>query len=132
VLLGGGAESSLRRAGRLADGWISAALADLRRIEEPIGVVRQAALDAGRDPDRLRFICRGPVRLGPPGGPDRRPLTGSIEQVRDDLDELAGKGVTEVFLDFNWDPDISAPGADPAAALGRAEETLTALAPAGG
>jgi probable F420-dependent oxidoreductase len=129
VLLGGSAEPALRRAGRLADGWVSAAYADLRRIEEPIAVVRQAARDAGRDPESLRFVCRGPVRLGPPGGADRRPLRGSVEQVRDDLDTLRAKGVTEVFVDLNWDPEVGSPDADPRAAVRRAEEVLTALAP---
>jgi alkanesulfonate monooxygenase SsuD/methylene tetrahydromethanopterin reductase-like flavin-dependent oxidoreductase (luciferase family) len=131
VLLGGGAEPALRRAGRLSDGWISAAYADLRRIEEPIATVQQAAREAGRDPDTLRFVCRGPVRLGPAGDADRKPLTGSIEQVRADLDDLHAKGVTEVFLDLNWDPEIGSPDADPVAALRRAEQALTALAPAG-
>jgi probable F420-dependent oxidoreductase len=131
VLLGGGAEPALRRAGRLADGWVSAAYADLRHIDESIGIVKQAAREAGRDPDALRFVCRGPVRLGPAGGADRAPLTGSVEQVRADLDDLDAKGVTEVFLDLNWDPEVGSPGADPVAALRRAEETLTVLAPTG-
>jgi probable F420-dependent oxidoreductase len=131
VLLGGGAEPALRRAGRLADGWISASSADLRHIDEPIAVVKQAAVQAGRDPDALRFVCRGPVRLGPPGDGGRRPLTGSLEQVRGDLDDLRAQGVTEVFVDLNWDPEIGSPDADPDAAVRRAEETLEALAPAG-
>jgi probable F420-dependent oxidoreductase len=131
VLLGGGAEAALRRAGRVADGWISASNADLRHIDEPIATVKQAAVQAGRDPDALRFVCRGPVRLGPPGDADRRPLTGSVEQVRGDLDDLRAQGVTEVFLDLNWDPEIGSPSADPDAALRRADETLEALAPAG-
>jgi len=84
-----------------------------------------------RDPDAVRFVCRGPVRLGPAGDPGRRPLTGSVEQVRDDLDDLRAQGVTEVFLDLNWDPEIGSPSADPVAAVRRAEETLEALAPAG-
>jgi probable F420-dependent oxidoreductase len=131
VLLGGGAEAALRRAGRVADGWISASNADLRRIDQPIGIVKGAAVRAGRDPDAMRFVVRGPVRLGPPGGADRRPLTGSLEQVRGDLDDLRAHGVTEVFLDLNWDPEIGSPGADPDAALRRAEEALEALAPGG-
>jgi hypothetical protein len=94
-------------------------------------VVKRAAVQAGRDPDALRFICRGPVRLGPPGDGGRRALTGSVEQVRGDLDELAAQGVTETFLDLNWDPDIGSPDADPDAARRRAEETLEALAPGG-
>jgi probable F420-dependent oxidoreductase len=131
LLLGGGAEPALRRAGRVADGWISASNADLRHIDQPIAIVKRAAVQAGRDPDALRFVCRGPVRLGPSGDADRRPLTGSLEQVGGDLDDLRDQGVTEVFLDLNWDPEIGSPGADPDAAVRRAEATLEALAPAG-
>jgi probable F420-dependent oxidoreductase len=131
VLLGGNAEVALRRAGRVAAGWISASNADLRHIDRPIATVRQAAEQAGRDPDALRFVCRGPLRLGPPGERDRRPLTGSVEQVRGDLEDLRAQGVTEVFLDLNWDPEVGSPDADPASAVGRAEEALEAFAPAG-
>ncbi|HEX8135050.1 MAG TPA: TIGR03619 family F420-dependent LLM class oxidoreductase [Actinomycetes bacterium] len=131
VLLGGSAEVALRRAGRVAAGWISASNADLRHIDRPIATVRQAAERAGRDPDALRFICRGPLRLGPAGAGDRRPLTGSVEQVRGDLEELRAQGVTEVFLDLNWDPEVGSPDADPDTAVGRAEEALEAFAPAG-
>jgi probable F420-dependent oxidoreductase len=131
VLLGGSAEVALRRAGRVAAGWISASNADLRHIDRPIATVRQAAEQAGRDPDALRFVCRGPLRLGPPGERDRRPLTGSVEQVRGDLEDLRAQGVTEVFLDLNWDPEVGSPDADPASAVGRAEEALEAFAPAG-
>jgi probable F420-dependent oxidoreductase len=131
VLLGGSAEAALRRAGRVADGWISASNADLRHIDRPIATVRQAAEQAGRDPDLLRFVCRGPLRLGPAGAGDRRPLTGSLDQVRGDLEELRAQGVTEVFLDLNWDPEVGSPDADPDTAVGRAEEALEALAPAG-
>jgi probable F420-dependent oxidoreductase len=131
VLLGGSAEVALRRAGRVADGWISASNADLRHIDRPIATVRQAAEQAGRDPDALRFVCRGPLRLGPPGAADRRPLTGSVEQVRGDLEDLRAQGVTEVFLDLNWDPEVGSPDADPDTAVGRAEQALEAFAPAG-
>jgi probable F420-dependent oxidoreductase len=131
VLLGGGADAALRRAGRLADGWISASRADLRHIDQPIATVKRAAAEAGRDPEALRFVCRGPARLGPAGAAGRRPLTGSAAEVRGDLDDLRAQGVTEVFLDLNWDPEVGSPDADPAAAVRRAEETLEALAPSG-
>jgi probable F420-dependent oxidoreductase len=131
VLLGGGAGAALRRAGRVADGWISASRADLRHIDQPIAVVKGAAEQAGRDPEALRFVCRGPARLGPAGAAGRRPLTGSAAEVRGDLDDLRAQGVTEVFLDLNWDPEVGSPDADPAAAVRRAEETLEALAPGG-
>jgi probable F420-dependent oxidoreductase len=131
LLLGGSATAALRRAGRLADGWISASRADLRHIDQPIATVIRAAEEAGRDPGTLRFVCRGPVRLAAPGAADRRPLTGSVAEVRGDLDDLRAQGVTEVFLDLNWDPEVGSPNADPTAAVRRAEETLEALAPTG-
>jgi len=129
LLLGGSAEAALRRAGRLADGWISASNADLAHIDEPIATVKKAALQAGRDPDALRFVSRGPLRVRPAGLPDRRPLQGSYDEIRADLDRLGEQGVTEVFFDLNYDPEFASPDVDPAASLRRAEEILEALAP---
>ncbi len=126
LLLGATAEPALRRAGRLADGWISGSRADLARIDEPIGIVRRAALDAGRDPESLRFVCRGVVRAG---ATTRAPLAGSFDDIRADLAALGEKGVTETFVDLNFDPEIGSPDVDPAIALQRAEEVLEALAP---
>jgi probable F420-dependent oxidoreductase len=129
LLLGGTARPALRRAGRLADGWVSGSTADLTRIGESIEVVRAAAREAGRDPERLRFVCRGAVKVRPAGQPDRAPLSGSLAEIRSDFDMLAAQGVTEVFVDLNFDPEIGAPDTDPAGALRRAEEALEALAP---
>jgi probable F420-dependent oxidoreductase len=126
LLLGGLAEPSLRRAGRLADGWIVSSRADLRRIDESIAVVRSAAEDAGRDPDDLRVICRGVVKVRPG---ERAPLVGSLDEISADLAELAGKGVTETFVDLNFDPEIGSPDADPLESMRRADEVLEALAP---
>lgn len=131
LLLGGTARPAVERAGRIADGWLASSGADLRRIGEQVAVVRDAAKQAGRDPDELRIVCRGPLRLRQTAGPDRAPLTGSAEQVRGDLDQLATHGVTEVFLDMNWDPAIGSPDADPDSAMDHAETAVEALAPRG-
>ena len=135
ILLGGLARPALERAGRIADGWVTSSRTDLARIAEGVAVIRAAAEEAGRDPDGLRIVCRGVVRVGAeapgPGGDGRLLLSGSPEQVREDTSWLAGQGVTEVFYDLNWDPMVGSPGADPAAATARAEELLEALAPGG-
>jgi probable F420-dependent oxidoreductase len=134
VLLGGTVPRALQRAGRLADGWITSSRTDLSRIAEGIEVVKAAAADAGRDPDRFRVICRGVVRWGAPvtvpEGGGRVPLSGSFADIRADVEWLAEQGVTEVFYDLNWDPLVGAPDADPAGAAARAEEILEGLAPA--
>jgi probable F420-dependent oxidoreductase len=125
VLLGGSAPAALRRAGRLADGWVSRSGTDLMRIGEDIAVVRVAARRAGRDPAAVRAVCRGVVRVG-----TRGPLlSGSYADIRGDLDGLAAQGVTELFYDLNWDPLVAAPDADPGAATRRAGDIIEALAP---
>jgi len=132
ILLGGLARPALERAGRIADGWVTSSRTDLSRIAEGVGVIRAAAAEAGRDPDALRIVCRGVVRAGAeataPGG-SRLLLSGRPDQIREDTRWLAGQGVTEIFYDLNWDPQVGSPDADPASAAARAGEILDALAP---
>jgi probable F420-dependent oxidoreductase len=132
VLLGGAAKSALRRAGRAAAGWISGSAADLSTIADSIAVVREAAREAGRDPAGIRVVSRGVVRVGDQATDDvRPPLSGSYEQIREDTRRLAEVGVTELFYDLNWDPQVGNPDADPDAATRRAEEIMNTLAPTG-
>src|ERR1700733_12604024 len=132
VLLGGMSGPAMRRVGRLADGWITSSFADLSRMGGAVGVIGEAAWGAGRDPDAVRIICRGVTLAGAEAkGPDggRRLLSGSFGQIRSDTDWLAGQGVTEVFYDLNWDPEVGNPAVVPEAAAERAGEILAALAP---
>jgi probable F420-dependent oxidoreductase len=130
VLLGGAAEPALRRAGRVAQGWISSSRQDLTGIARGIELVRAGARDAGRDPEALRIVVRGLVDLldDEPGG-QRSPLQGTREQIVDDLAALRAKGVTEVFLDLNFSPRVVGPDVVPDAALEYADRVLEAFAP---
>jgi probable F420-dependent oxidoreductase len=130
ILIGGTAEPALRRAGRLADGWISSSRADLAALGESVRIIRDAACGAGRDPALLRFVTRGVVRLRDGQGENRAPLTGSLAQIRGDLGRIAELGVTELFFDLNFDPEVGSPEADPGASMDRARAILEALAPA--
>ncbi|MDX6284696.1 MAG: hypothetical protein QOG53_181 [Frankiales bacterium] len=125
-ILGGSSEPALRRAGRLADGWVSASRADLSALAPSIELVRSGAIEAGRDPDNLRFICRGVVKVR-----KQRDglLSGSYDEIKADLDEIAGQGITEVFVDLNFDPEIGNVDADPKESMRRAEDALEAFAP---
>jgi probable F420-dependent oxidoreductase len=132
VLLGGMSRPAMERAGRIADGWITSSRADLSKIAEAVAVVREAASAAGRDPDALRIVCRGVVGAGASAeGPDggRRLLSGDFEQIREDAAWLGEQGVTELFYDLNWDPQVGSPSVEPQAAVARAEEILAGLAP---
>ena len=134
ILLGGLVPRALRRAGELADGWVTSSRTDLARIGESAAVVRAAAAAAGRDPDSVRIVCRGAVRFGDPlpdGAGGRRLLSGSHAQIRSDTRWLASHGVTEIFYDLNWDPLVGAPDLPAGPAISRAMSLLEALAPAG-
>ena len=93
VLLGGAAAPALRRAGRLAQGWICSSRQDLTDLGASIETVRDGAREAGRDPEAVRIVVRGVVDLvdDDPGG-QRRPLHGTREQVLDDLAALRRAG----------------------------------------
>jgi probable F420-dependent oxidoreductase len=132
VLLGGMSRAAMERAGRLADGWITSSRADLSAIGEAAAVIREAASAAGRDPQALRIVCRGVVLAGTEAkGPDggRRLLSGSFAQIREDADWLGEQGVTELFYDLNWDPQVGSPSVSPESAAERADEILGELAP---
>ncbi len=126
LIVGGVADAALRRVGRLADGWVSASRADLSTVGASIQKVRDAAEEAGRDPSALRFVCRGVVKVR-----DKREgtLSGSYDEIREDLATLAEAGMTETFIDLNFDPEIGNVDADPKESMSRAEEVLEALAP---
>jgi probable F420-dependent oxidoreductase len=132
VLLGGMSRPAMERAGRIAAGWITSSRADLAKISEAVSVIGEAASAAGRDPGAVRIICRGVVMAGAevkgPDG-DRRLLSGSYAQIREDAAWLGEQGVTELFYDLNWDPRIGSPDVAPEAAAERAGEILTELAP---
>jgi probable F420-dependent oxidoreductase len=131
VLLGAAAAPALRRAGRLAQGWICSSRQDPAGLGAAIEQVRAGARGAGRDPGALRIVLRGIADLvdHEPAGA-RRPLQGTREQVLGDLAALRAHGVTEVFLDLNLSPRVNAPGVDAARALDYAERVLVAFAPA--
>jgi alkanesulfonate monooxygenase SsuD/methylene tetrahydromethanopterin reductase-like flavin-dependent oxidoreductase (luciferase family) len=91
ILLGGSAAPALRRAGRLAQGWIASSRHDLSAIAASIETVREAA----RDPDAVQIVAR-------------RPLHGTPAQMLDELVALRAHGVTEVFIDLNLTPGVDA------------------------
>ena len=131
ILLGGMSRPAMERAGRIADGWVTASSADLSRIAEAAKVVQETAAAAGRGP--VRIVCRGVVRAGKPAlssvSAERLLLSGSYAQIREDVAWLESCGVTEVFYDLNWDPLIADPAGDEGRAVLRASEVLEALAP---
>ncbi|MCA1845565.1 MAG: TIGR03619 family F420-dependent LLM class oxidoreductase, partial [Actinobacteria bacterium] len=132
ILIGGYASATLRRAATLGDGYIGGNV-PLARVAPLVEELRAAESAAGREPGSLRVVCRGSVRLFDDALPDdaeRRPLWGSLEQIRTDVARYRELGLDELFFELNFDPTIGSRTADPKASMATALHLLEALAPA--
>jgi probable F420-dependent oxidoreductase len=127
ILLGGSAEPALRRAGRLADGWISASRFPAAQLPDAVRVIREAATDAGRETSSYRIIIRAAVRVRE--SDEEQQFSGTIDKIKRDFDDYAAHGATELFVDLNFDEQIGTPDADPATSMRRAHDALQAFAP---
>jgi probable F420-dependent oxidoreductase len=127
ILLGGGAEPALRRAGRMADGWISASRFEAAKVPAAVATIKAAAQDAGRDPDAVRIIIRASVRVRDTD--EDLQFSGTVDKIRRDFADYAARGVTELFVDLNFDEQIGTPDADPVDSMRRAHTALEAFAP---
>ena len=127
ILLGGSAEAALKRAGRIAEGWISASRFEATKVPAAVETIRAAARDAGRDPADVRVIIRGSVKVR--DADSETALTGTVEKIKHDMQDYADAGVTELFVDLNFDDQIGNPDADPTESMRRAHDALEAFAP---
>jgi probable F420-dependent oxidoreductase len=127
ILLGGSAEPALRRAGRVADGWISSSRFPAAQVPDAVATIRAAATEAGRDPAAFRVVIRGSVRVR--DRDEDQPLTGTIDKIKRDFAAYDAAGATELFIDLNFDEEIGNPAADPGESMQRAHMALEAFAP---
>jgi probable F420-dependent oxidoreductase len=108
IWIGGHSKAALRRIARLGDGWhpvganpaaplrppeLRALLAELHRLTEA----------EGRDPSTLTISYKAPIYdagQGVDGGAERRPFSGSLQAIADDIGVFAALGVSELIFDF--------------------------------
>jgi probable F420-dependent oxidoreductase len=104
LTLGGYSPAVMRRVVTLADGFSGGnlPLAEVRRLIDALG---EAAATTGRDVRGFQIVCRGVFRVHrAPQGDARRPLWGTLEEIREDIQRYAAAGLTELFLEANFDP----------------------------
>ena len=96
IYLGGMAEPAVRRAGRLADGWIrTRGIGDVADVRKGVAEFEDAARQAGRDPSALGFAQRQNVFVSEDGD--------AWEVVRDGMAHAVG-----VYA--GWDQGGNTPG----------------------
>ena len=100
LLLASFAPAALERAARLTDGFNPIARPSAAENEQTIKAELQAWREAGREPAQPEIIMRvnHTVLSDQPLEENRQFLTGSVEQVREDVTQLGAWGVTEIFF----------------------------------
>jgi hypothetical protein len=82
----------------------------------------KAAIAAKRDPATLHVVSRGTFHVHDTAqGQTRRPLWRTLDEIREDIGREAAAGLTELFLEANFQPG--------GASLDRVLRHLEALAP---
>jgi probable F420-dependent oxidoreductase len=135
IWTGGESPVSLRRAGRLADGWypftnsVHLPLETPEQFAESAARVKRHAQEAGRDPASIAFAYRADwyndqeaERL--PNGV-RRPLTGTPAQIADDIKRYEEVGVHHMMLSMV----VRRPGVTVQESLERMERFATKVMP---
>ena len=108
IWIGGHSKAALRRVARLGDGWhpvganpaVPLTPADLRRDLDELYRLTEAE---GRDPSALTISYKAPlydVSRPVAAGADRRPFSGSPDQVAEDIATYERLGVSELIFDF--------------------------------
>ena len=94
----------VKRAVELGDGF-NGGNVPMASVAPLVREVREAAAAIGKDPAKLHIVCRGTYRVhDTPQGKDRRPLCGTLEEIREDIARYADAGLTELFLEGNFVP----------------------------
>jgi probable F420-dependent oxidoreductase len=132
IWLGGSAPGGLRRVGRLADGWLGSLLTPAE-AGAAIGVIQQAAADAGRAVDPDHFGLSLPIAFD--GVPDA--LLASVRRRRPDADPgtliasgwAGARSMIERYVEVGLSKFVVRPAAAPASFGWFADGFVTELMP---
>ena len=101
ITVGGYGPTVVRRAVTLGDG-VNGGNMPLDRVAPLVAEIQAASRAHGRDPRELHIVCRGTFSVqASPQGKDRRPLFGTLAEIREDCARYAELGLTELFLEAN-------------------------------
>jgi alkanesulfonate monooxygenase SsuD/methylene tetrahydromethanopterin reductase-like flavin-dependent oxidoreductase (luciferase family) len=121
ITIGGYGSTVVKRAVELGDGF-NGGNVPMASVAPLVKEVKDAAAAFGKDPGSLHIVCRGTYRVhDTPQGPDRRPLWGTLDEIREDIGRYEKAGLTELFLEGNFTPG--------GASLDQALEVMARLAP---
>ena len=100
--MGGHAKPALRRIVALADGW-HAAFPSAAGLEAGLALLREECARQKRPFEELTITLRAGLAIRPaPGGPDRKALQGTPEEIVEDLRRFKALGVSHVLMEAGY------------------------------
>ncbi len=105
IYLAAFAPAALKRAATLANGWLPVGV-PVEGMTQMLAQLREMARAAGRDPSTLELVVRANLHVTPgPLGADRWIFSGSLDQIKTDIDRVRALGANEVFFDPAFSPE---------------------------
>jgi probable F420-dependent oxidoreductase len=99
------APPALKRLATLADGW-NPVMIPVQGMADMFSAVKQMAKEAGRDPAALSLVVRANIEISKDALGDKRAIfTGTMQQIKADLDGCRQIGAHEVFFDPTFMPE---------------------------
>ncbi len=105
IYLAAYAPAALKRAATLANGWNPTGI-PTEGMAQMMTQLREMAKAAGRDPSTLELVVRANLHVtAQPLGTDRWIFSGSLDQIKTDIDRVRALGANELFFDPTFSPD---------------------------
>jgi probable F420-dependent oxidoreductase len=107
ILLGGFSPNTFSRIVNYADGWLPvAAFGSLEQLEQAINNLREDARKANKDPSKIRiFALAYPTVIDSSSSAQQRlPMTGTIDQIGTDINQIKAMGVEHIIFGHAFSP----------------------------
>lgn len=100
ILLGGFSPKTFSRIVNHANGWIGVAgFGPLEQLEQVINGLKESARKADKDPSKISiYMLSYPNVLESPSNQIRAPMTGTIEQIGSDIEQIKAMGTDHIIF----------------------------------
>lgn len=100
ILLGGFSPKTFSRIVNYANGWIGVAgFGPLEQLEQAINGLKESARRADKDPSKISiYMGSYPNVLESPSNQIRAPMTGTIEQIGSDIEQIKAMGTDHIIF----------------------------------
>ncbi|HEY7571884.1 MAG TPA: LLM class F420-dependent oxidoreductase [Nitrososphaeraceae archaeon] len=108
ILLGGFSPKTFLRIVNYADGWIPVAgFGSLEQLKQTIDILREDARKANKDPSKIRIFTLAYPNVQDSSSSSevqRLPMTGTIEQIGTDINQIKVMGVEHIIFGYAFSP----------------------------